>query len=221
MELQAAIRGRRSIRKFRTDPVPRAILEELLETARWAPSWGNTQPWEIHVITGEPLEAFRRANAEGMAAAEPLRTDVPMPETWPEKLKARYMGVGRSVVTSLGLTREDKEGRRRHQLNMAALFGAPCLFVVAVPPDVLVEYAMLDVGLFLQTLALAAYDRGLGTCIMASSVHYADHLRRHGGIPESRRIIMGAALGYPETDAPVNRFERRRAGLEEFVTWVG
>ena len=69
MELQAAIRGRRSIRKFRTDPVPRAVLEELLETARWAPSWGNTQPWEIHVITGEPLEAFRKANVASMAAA--------------------------------------------------------------------------------------------------------------------------------------------------------
>ena len=221
MELQAAIRGRRSIRKFRPDPIPRTVLEELLETARWAPSWGNTQPWEIHLITGKPLEAFREANVAAMAASEPLRTDVPMPETWPEKLKARYMGVGKSVVTSLGLTREDREGRRRHQLNMAALFGAPCLLVVTVPRDIVVEYAMLDVGLFLQTLALAAHDRGMGTCIMAGSVHYADLLRRHGRIPEERRIIMGAALGYPETEAPVNRFERRRAAVEDFVTWVG
>jgi len=221
MELQAAVRERRSIRKFRTDPIPRAVLGELLETARWAPSWGNTQPWEIHVITGEPLEAFRKANVASMAAAEPLRADVAMPEIWPEKLKARYMGVGRSVVTSLGLTREDKEGRYRHQLNMGALFGAPCLLVVTVPRDVLVEYAMLDAGLFLQTLALSAHDRGLGTCIMASSVHYADHLRRHGQIAEERRIIMGAALGYPETEAPVNRFERQRARVDDFVTWVG
>jgi nitroreductase len=221
MELHDAVRGRRSIRKFRPDPIPRTVLEELLETARWAPSWGNTQPWEIHVITGEPLDAFRKANVASMAAAEPLRTDVPMPETWPEKLKARYMGVGKSVVTSLGLAREDKEGRLRHQLNMGAVFGAPCLLVVTVPRDVLVEYAMLDAGLILQTLALAAHDRGLGTCIMASSVHYADHLRRHGQIPEERRIIMGAALGYPETEAPVNRFERQRAAVADFVRWAG
>ncbi len=221
MELEAAVRGRRSIRKFRADPVPRALLEGLLETARWAPSWGNTQPWEIHVITGEPLEAFRKANVAAMAAAEPLRTDVPMPESWPETLKARYMGVGKSVVTALGLRREDREGRLRHQLNMGALFGAPCLVVVTVPRDVLVEYAMLDVGLFLQTFALAAHDRGLGTCIMASSVHYADCLRRHGGIPEDRRIIIGAAVGYPETEAPVNRFDRQRADLQDFVHWAG
>ena len=129
--------------------------------------------------------------------------------------------IGKSVITSLGLKREDKEGRYRHQLNMGALFGAPCLIVATVPRDVLVEYAMLDVGLFLQTLALAAHDRGLGTCIMASSVHYADLLRRHGSIPEDRRIIMGAVIGYPETEAPINRFERQRAALTDFVKWVG
>ena len=221
MELEDAVRGRRSIRKFRTDTIPRKVLEELLETARWAPSWGNTQPWEIYVITGEPLEAFRKANVASMAGAEPLRSDVPMPETWPEQLKARYMGVGRAVVTSLGLKREDKEGRKRHQVNMAALFGAPCLIVATVPTDVLVEYAMLDVGLLLQTIALAAHDRGLGTCIMASSVHYADLLRRHGSIPGDRRVIMGAVIGYPESEAPINRFERQRADMDIFVKWVG
>jgi nitroreductase len=220
MELDAAVRGRRSIRKFRFDPIPRKLLEDLLETARWAPSWGNTQPWEIYVITGEPLEAFRKANAASMGAAEPLRSDVPMPEKWPEQMKARYMGVGKSVVTSLGLKREDKEGRKQHQLNMAALFGAPCLIVAAVPRDVLVEYAMLDVGLLLQTIVLAAHDRGLGTCIMASSVHYADLLRRHGSIPEDRRIIMGAVIGYPESEAPINQFERQRADMDIFVKWV-
>lgn len=221
MELEAAIRGRRSIRKFRPDPIPTTILKDLLETARWAPSWGNTQPWELYVITGEPLEAFRKANAASVANGEALRNDVPMPEKWPEEMKTRYMDIGRSVVTSLGLKREDKEGRRQHQLNMAALFGAPCLIIAAVPRDVLVEYAMLDVGLLLQTIALTAHDKGLGTCIMASAVHYADHLRKHGRIPVDSRIIMGVAMGYPENEVPLNRFERQRAGLEAFVKWVG
>jgi nitroreductase len=221
MDLETAVRGRRSIRKFRPDPIPRKLLEELLDTARWSPSWGNTQPWEIYVITGEPLEAFRKANAASMGGAEPLRNDVPMPEKWPEEMKMRYMEVGKAVVTSLGLKREDKEGRKRHQLHMGAIFGAPCLIIVTVPMDVLLEYAMLDVGLLLQTIALTAHDKGLGTCIMASSVHYADLLRKHGGIPEDRRIIMGAAVGYPERDAPINQFERQRAGLDTCVKWVG
>jgi nitroreductase len=221
MDLQTAVRKRRSIRKFKPDPIPRKLLEDLLDTARWAPSWGNTQPWEIYVITGEPLEAFRKANVESVANGEPLRNDIPMPEKWPEEMKMRYMDIGRSVVTSLGLKREDKEGRRQHQLNMAALFGAPCLVIAAVPKDVLVEYAMLDVGLLLQTIALTAHGKGLGTCIMASAVHYADHLRKYGRIPADRRIIMGVAAGYPDNEVPLNRFERQRAGLEAFVKWVG
>ncbi len=221
MELESTVRERRSIRKFRPDSIPRKLIEELLDIARWSPSWGNTQPWQIHVITGEPLEAFRKANVASMAAAEPLRNDVPMPEKWPEELKMRYMEVGKALVTSLGLKREDKEGRNRHMLTMGALFGAPCLIIVTVPQDVLLEYAMLDAGLLLQTLALAAHDKGLGTCIMASAVHYADLLRRHGGIPEDRRIVMGAALGYPDPEAPINRFERQRADLGSIVQWVG
>ena len=221
METFEAVTTRRSIRQFRPDAVPEPLLREILEAARWASSWGNTQPWELTVITGEPLEAFRKANVASMGAGEPLRNDIPMPETWPEAMKMRYMDVGKSVVTSLGLAREDKEGRRRHQLNMGALFGAPCLLVAAVPEEVLLEYAMLDAGLFLQTLALAAHDRGLGTCIMASSVHYADHLRRHGQIPPDRRIVMGVAIGYPDTEASINRFDRRRAAMAEFARWIG
>jgi nitroreductase len=220
MELETAVRERRSIRKFRPDPIPKKLIEDLLDIAQWSPSWGNTQPWEIYVITGESLEAFRKANVASMAGAEPMRNDVPMPEKWPDDLKMRYMEVGKSVITSLGLKREDKEGRNRHQLNMAALFDAPCLIIVTVPRDVLLEYAMLDVGLLMQTIALAAHDKGLGTCIMASSVHYADLLRRQGGIPENRRIIMGVVVGYPDRDAPINQFERHRAGLEAFVKWA-
>ena len=219
MELQAAS-GKDEASGSSGPTRSRAVLEEHLETARWSPSWGNTQPWEITLVTGEPLEAFRKANVASMEAGEPLRNDITMPEQWPEAMKLRYMDVGKSVVTSLGLARGDKEGRRRHRLNMGALFGAPCLLIAAVPGNVLLEYAMLDVGLFLQTLALAAHDRGLGTCIMASAVHYADLLRRHGQIPQDRRIVMGVALGYPEAEAPINRFERRRAGMDDFVKWV-
>ena len=94
MELESAVRERRSIRKYRPDPIPKKLIEEILDIARWSPSWGNTQPWQIHVITGEPLEAFRKANVASMAAAEPLRNEIPMPEKWPEELKMRYMEVG-------------------------------------------------------------------------------------------------------------------------------
>jgi nitroreductase len=79
---------------------------------------------------------------------------------------------------------------------------------------------MLDVGLILQTFCLMAHDKGLGTCIMAASVMYPEIARQVLSIPESKRLVMGAALGWPDTEASVNSFKRNRGDLEEFVRWV-
>ncbi len=220
MELEAAVRGRRSIRKFRADKILKNVIEEILEAARWAPSWGNTQAWEFYVMTGKPLEVFRKHNFEKLVAGEPFRLDVPMPEIWPEHMKKRYGELGRIILATLGVKREDKEGRNRFYSEMALLFGAPCLVVACVPKDTRVEYAMLDVGLITQTICLVAHGKGVGTCIMASAVGYPDILRKIALIPENRRVIVSIAMGYPENDDPINHFERPRAGLSEFVRWI-
>jgi nitroreductase len=220
MELEAAVRERRSIRKFRADNIPKRVVEEILEAAHWAPSWGNTQAWEFYVLIGKPLEAFRKENFEKLTAGEPFRPDVSMPEIWPEHMKKRYGELGRIILATLGVKREDKEGRNRFYGEMALLFGAPCLVVACIPADTAVEYAMLDVGLITQTMCLVAHGKGVGTCIMAAAVGYPDVLRRIALIPENRRIIVSIAMGYPEITNPINNFERPRAGLSEFVRWV-
>ena len=172
------------------------------------------------MITGKPLEAFRKENLENLAAGKPFRPDVSMPGIWPEHMKKRYGELGRILLATLGIKREDKEGRNRLYGEMALLFGAPCLVVVCIPRDTLVEYAMLDVGLITQTLCLVAHGKGVGTCIMAAAVGYPDVLRMVALIPESRRIVVSVAMGYPESADPINQFERPRAGLSEFVRWV-
>ena len=144
-----------------------------------------------------------------------------MPGVWPEAMKKRYMEVGKSVLEALAIKREDKDARDGYSLDMAFLFDAPCLIVACIHKDSLVEYAMLDVGLVTQTICLVAHDRGLGTCIMAFAVGHPAILKEILSIPEDRRVIVGIALGYPEPDFPLNRFERKRAELSEFVKWVG
>lgn len=220
MELKDAITGRRSIRKFKPDAIEKKVLTEILEDCRWTPSWGNTQPWELFVLTGPALEKFRKASTEKMESGGSFSPEVPMPEEWPEHMKKRYAGLGRVVLTAQGIAREDKAARVQFYKEMHAFFGAPCLVIAAVPKDTRLEYAMLDIGLILQTLCLAAYDRGIGSCIMAVTVGYPDLLREVLPVPADRRIIMGVALGYPDTDFPLNRFPRERAKLEDFVTWV-
>jgi nitroreductase len=104
---------------------------------------------------------------------------------------------------------------------MAVLFGAPCLIVGSIPKAVRGEYAMLDMGLILQTICLAAWDRDVASCIMAASVGYPSLLRQMGGVSQDRLVAMGIALGYADKEAPLNRFSRIRMDLEEMITWVG
>ncbi len=220
MDVSAAVQQRRSIRRFKPDPIPRETLEEILQAARWSPSWGNTQSWEFYVLTGEVLERFKAANRESCLRGDPTHPDIAMPESWPKFLKRRYVDVGKQVLACQGIAREDQAARQRYYGEMFALFGAPCLILTCVPRDCVLAYAMLDVGLINQSLCLLAHERGLGTIMLAAAVRYPSLIRRLVPVPEDRLIAIGTALGYPDWEAPVNRFQRKRASLEELVTWA-
>ena len=113
MELEAAVRGRRSIRKFTDKKIPGAVVEEILDAARWSPSWGNTQPWEFYVLTGRPLSEFKEANERMLAEGLGFAPDIPMPEAWPAALKARYGELGKGMLDMLGIDRADKDARNQ------------------------------------------------------------------------------------------------------------
>ncbi|MDZ7697535.1 MAG: nitroreductase [Deltaproteobacteria bacterium] len=220
MEVETAVRERRSIRRFKPDTVPQETLREILEAARWSPSWGNTQPCELYVVTGETLAEFKKVNRQKCIDGEPPSSEIPMPEVWPDVLKRRYVDVGKSVLTSLSIARKDVEGRNQYYADMFNLFDAPAMILVCLERDLSIEYAMLDVGLVTQTVCLLAHERGLGTCILAASVRYPWILRDILPIPEDRVIVIGMAMGYPDGSSPANHFERKRAELDEWVTWI-
>jgi nitroreductase len=94
------------------------------------------------------------------------------------------------------------------------------MILACIDKSLNIEYAMLDIGLMMQTICLLAHDKGLGTCMLAASVRYPGLLREMLPIPDDRVIVIGAAMGYPDGDSPVNHFERKRADLGEMVTWV-
>ena len=217
MELLAALRERRSIRKFKPTDVSQNIIMEILNDARWSPSWGNTQPWEFYVLTGKTLAKFKEMNLQKSAAGEAPASDVPMPENWPIVLKARYSEMSRILLTALGIQREDKESRNKFNQSMFALFDAPCLILACISREHPVEYQMLDIGLITQSICLLAHDRGLGTCIMAAAVRYPDAIRKIAAIPENKRIVAGVALGYPDPAYPLYKLQRKRADIAELV----
>jgi len=220
MNIEAAVKGRRSIRKFLNKDIPHEVIRDILDAARWSPSWGNTQSWNFHVITGEPLARFKEANQQRLIDDTPSPPDITMPESWPDACRLRYNDMGRTLYDSLGIARRDTDARRKLRIKMAYLFGAPCLIVPTIHKDNAVEYAMLDIGLITQTLCLLAFGKGLGTLIMAAAVQYPNLIREIASIPEDRRIVVGIALGYPDLEYELNKFERKRAALDEVVHWV-
>jgi len=220
MELREAVLERRSIRQFLAEPVSEQTIREIVADALWSPSWGNTQCWEIVVGTGEALETFKRRNRDALLEGRVSTPDVPMPENWPDRNLQRYRDLGRDVLGALGIPRGDRQARLAHFGRMFHLFDAPAVVVFTVEREIALEYAMLDLGILIQTFCLLAHGRGLGTCIMAAVVNYPEIGREVFSIPEGKRLVMGAALGWPDRDAPVNRFERQRGSLEDSVRWV-
>jgi nitroreductase len=220
MEIFQAVTTRRSIRRFKPDPVPEPLLREILEAARWSPSWGNTQPWEVSVVTGAALDRFQKANRQHLLDGVIPDPDTPMPDAWPELLKQRYGDVGKQVLAALEIPRGDKEARLRYAGDMFALFSAPSLLLFCVDKGIPREYAMLDTGVIMQTVCLLAHARGLGSCILAASVRYPALIREIIPIPETKAVIIGIAVGYPDGEAPINQFTRERANLDAFTLWA-
>ena len=153
MDVRTVIKERRSFRRFKPDEVPEETIKEILKEARWSPSWGNTQPWEFFVLMGDPLELFKKGNSKLRMDERPTSPEISMPELWPEALKKRYVGVCKSVLSSLDIAREDKAARNQYYGDVFSLFGAPCLIVSCIHSTLSREYGMLDIGLINQTYA--------------------------------------------------------------------
>ncbi len=220
MELVAAVRGRRSIRAFLPDPVPREKIRRIVELARWAPSWGNTQPWEIVVADGEKASRLAQAFVEELMKGSGPRSDIPMPVDFPEPHKGRYTGLGRDLLTFLGVARDDAEGRKNHYLNMFRFFGAPAVIYLTIDGRLSIPYACLDLGSIGTTICYAAVQEGLGTIYLAASMQFPDIVKKELEIPEDKKVVIGIAIGFPDPEAPAALFRSSRAPVEEILRFA-
>ena len=222
VSLEQGIAERRSIRKFRAGQIPQDLLREILDLARWAPSWGNTQCWSFYAMTGTALEGFKKSNREKLAQGNAYSPDIPMPESWPDEIKRRYGETGRLVLGSLAIERSDAAGRTNFYEEMASLFrGQPVWSSGASHGTSASEYAMLDMGLVIpddlpccprQGHRILHHGRLCGGIRICCARHAAS--RRMFGSP------WASPWGSADTDHPVNAFTRPRLGLDEMVHWI-
>lgn len=213
MQVSHAIRERRSTRAFLSDQIDAETIGQIIDLAKWAPSWANAQDWNVYVVMGEPLKRIKAALERAVASGLEATPEIPFPpKEWPTYLAAR-MSVRRVSPEALG--------KRSGELGGPALFGAPCLVLLAMDSMLAPAYACFDAGLFAQTFCLAAEDRGFATCIMAMPVRFPQIL--HAEIPEAgdKRFVIGIAFGLSDHTAVVNRGERNRVESEELAVFVG
>jgi nitroreductase len=221
MEFESVVRGRRSIRAYTSQPVPEAVVREILDEARWAPSSRNTQAWRVWVVTGDALERFKAAFKTALDREEADASDLPGTATgdWPQACSARAVELMKTRAETLEAAGE-ASGPAASMARMADCFGAPVLLVFGFEDCLAPAYASYDTASFVQNVCLAAHDKGLGTCQSTTLVRYPGLLR--GLLPgaEEQRMVVAVTLGHPDPDNPANTFERSRADLDEIVTWV-
>jgi nitroreductase len=220
MNLSDSILNRKSVRAFLPDPVSRSTVSEIVELARWSPSWGNTQPWEIIVADGAKAKRLGEAfETEGRKKTAP-RPDITMPFEFAGVYRDRYMDLGRNLLNSMGIERDDKEARLNHYLNMYTFFGAPTVIYLVIDEGLNVPYACLDIGSIGVTMCYAAMEYGLGTIFLAASVHFPDIVRKILDIPQNKKLIIGIAIGYPDKSRPAAIFRSDRASIDDICRFA-
>jgi nitroreductase len=207
MDVREAIEQRISVRAYRPDPVPRALVAEILERAARAPSGGNLQPWRVHALAGEPLAAFTAAVARN-PAGEPMEYDVYPPSLW-DPFRTRRFENGEQLYASVGVGREDKAERLRWFARNAQFFGAPvglffCLDRKLGPPQ------WADLGMYMQNVMLLAVAHGLDTCPQEFWARYPLTVAEHLGLPDDHMVFSGMAMGYRDPDHPINGWRSTR-----------
>jgi nitroreductase len=220
MELFEGIETRRSCRAFKFTPVPKEVIEKILEAASRSPSYTNTQPWEVAVVSGKKKERLSEILYEMAKSATAPNPDLGSPKSWPPELEKRSKEHGARRFKVLGIERDDVQKREELRLLNFKFYGAPCVLFLFMD-STLTPWSIFDLGLFAQSLILAAHSLGLGTCLQASITNYPDAIREFLGIPKTKRLVLGISLGYPDLQATINTYQSNRVSPNDFTQWYG
>lgn len=214
------IRSRRSIRAFLPDPVDDDTVRALLELASRAPSGTNTQPWKVHVVRGavrdqlcdEIVTAFLEdADYSEEYAYAPTRWDAPY--------QARRRATGWGLYGALGIEKGDTQLMKAQHARNFRFFDAPVGMFITIDRDLAVG-SWVDIGLFLQTMMLAARGQGLDSCPQQAFARFHKIIQKRLAIPANEMVVCGFALGYGDMSAPENHFVPEREPVENFARFV-
>ena len=222
LDIDKVMNERRSIRGFKDDPVPRDVLEEVIALANRAPSSMNTQPWHLHVLTGEPLEQVRRGNTQRMLSGVPPSREIEDYAAYEGEHRARQIEIAVQLFEAMGIERHDKERRQDWVMRGFRQFDAPVSVVVCFDRSLLNNtIAHFDTGAMTYGLVLAAWDRGLGAVINGQGIMQSPVVREVAGISEDQVILTCVALGWPDDTFIANSVVSRRRPVSNVTRFLG
>ncbi|MES2190902.1 MAG: nitroreductase [Pseudomonadota bacterium] len=222
-----AIESRQSMREFLPKPVARETITHILEVASRAPSGTNTQPWKTYVLQGasrdtlvdKVVAAHDAVRADPSLAAQYREEYDYYPEKWVSPYIDRRRENGWGLYGLLGITKGDKDRMHaQHQRNYR-FFDAPVGLMFTMD-KVMGRGSLVDYGMFLQNIMVAARGHGLHTCPQAAWNGFASIILPHIGAGPEEMLVCGMALGYADESALVNTFRTPRVPAAEFTTWL-
>src|SRR5271156_1441716 len=214
--------GRRSIRGYKREPVPKALIREVVEIAMRAPSSLNTQPWNFYVVAGEPLDRIRAGNTERNLAGVPSSREFRSHGEYAGVHRERQIGIAKQLFAVMGIERHDQAARQDWVLRGFRQFDAPVSVVVTYDRSIHGgDIAPFDCGAVTNALVNAAWSRGLGSVINSQGIMQSPVVREHAGIADDQVIMICVAMGFPDDSFPANAVVSQRKSVDEATVFVG
>jgi nitroreductase len=222
LDFDEVVLGRRSIRGYKPDPVPRALIREVIEIAMRAPSSLNTQPWNFYVVAGDPLDRIRAGNTERNLAGVPSSREFRGHGEYAGAHRERQIEIAKQLFAAMDIERENKAKRHDWVLRGFRQFDAPVSVVVTYDRTIHGgDIAPFDCGAIANALVNAAWSRGLGCVINSQGIMQSPVVREHAGITADQVIMICIALGWPDETFPANAVVSRRKSVDDAAVFVG
>ncbi|MEL0071031.1 MAG: nitroreductase [Betaproteobacteria bacterium] len=219
MSVIDALSNRYSCRRFKQDAVPIDLIHKILTAAQKTPSWCNTQPWGVHVVSGKALQALSEKLEKQAASGATPNPDFSFPERYEGDYRDRRKVCGLQLYKSVGIEKGDAERTRDQALENFRFFAAPHVMFLTVPSELGV-YGAVDCGLYVSSFMLVANELGVATIAQAALASYPDVVRDALNIGKERYLVCGISFGFEDTTHPINSYRTERESIASVVKFI-
>ncbi len=219
MSVIDALSNRYSCRRFKQDTVPIDLIHKILTAAQKTPSWCNTQPWDVHVVSGEALQTLSEKLEKRAASGATPNPDFLFPERYEGDYRDRRKVCGLQLYKSVGIEKGDAERTRDQALENFRFFAAPHVMFLTVPSELGV-YGAVDCGLYVSSFMLVANELGVATIAQAALASYPDVVREALNIGKERHLVCGISFGFEDTTHPINGYRTERESIASVVKFI-